>query len=253
MMNPVIGDGALQAIGKSNAADTTMTEKDKVSCHLLFALNELKGSTSSCSDPRAKEHRFRVLHALEQYIEAGNFPQNEKSPNQRYPCFVDSRGTACAVAHMMLETGAAQLVRDIAYAHKHDTIAQIAEDVALLPRIQTWATTNGVDLAEVALIQPTYEFEPRFQLRIVEDKLKIMAESNEEITEDQLKSLDSDIRVFCSVYNNYGRGENVDHFYAPTLFKLTEMIPNDKPELKARVEKLARFLGASATMRCDIV
>lgn len=57
----------------------TMTEVDKVRCHVSYALTELKAKTTKDQNRRAE-----LLTALEAYVAKGEFPRNENeaSPSQ---------------------------------------------------------------------------------------------------------------------------------------------------------------------------
>lgn len=153
-MNPVIGDIAL------DECPLATTETDKVGCHLSFVLQKLRAKYSNKECTRRKE----IFSALENYIGERTFPHHEdveafmQNRNARKPCFVDSTGTPCAVAYLMQKSGAEKLVNDILDAsHKHDTIDQISQNDALKPALKSWSSSVGMEISDLALIQPGYD------------------------------------------------------------------------------------------------
>ena len=128
-MNPVIGDEALLASGVSCPA--SMEEVDKIRCHVSYALGQLLQAKTT----QYQNNRMAILSNLETYIIEGVFPQNENNAesDKRYPCFIDSAGIPCAVAHLMQQSGAGNLANSIADSHKYDSIAQILVDTNLSP------------------------------------------------------------------------------------------------------------------------
>ncbi|MEX1132389.1 MAG: hypothetical protein WEC15_04120, partial [Flavobacteriales bacterium] len=99
---------------------------------------------------QALAQRMVLLGALHSYADRGLFPMNDLVPG-RSPVFIDRLGNACAVGHLMISSGHAQLAEDIstemnlAYVH----------DIAL-PEVAAWASTHGFTIDELAWIQPTY-------------------------------------------------------------------------------------------------
>ncbi len=99
----------------------------------------------------AGSHRRALLEALDTYADRGIFPMNDLV-HGRSPVFIDTHGNACAVGHLMITSGHAELAEHIseelnlAYVH----------DIAI-PEVAEWATTNGFTIDELAWIQPTYD------------------------------------------------------------------------------------------------
>eukprot|EP00611_Tribonema_gayanum_P002760 TRINITY_DN12093_c0_g1_i1.p1 TRINITY_DN12093_c0_g1~~TRINITY_DN12093_c0_g1_i1.p1 ORF type:complete len:268 (+),score=89.95 TRINITY_DN12093_c0_g1_i1:411-1214(+) len=151
-MNPVVGDAALlRKFG--TAMPPNISEKEKVKTHLEFALAALIAASDSGGGQRSK-----LLLALEEYINNGIFPshEDEGALEQRLPCFISSDGVPCAVAHLMISSGHADLARAVNDTHKHSTVRQILSDA--LPGLQTWQRDSQLAAAELELIQPTYKF-----------------------------------------------------------------------------------------------
>jgi hypothetical protein len=100
--------------------------------------------------PRQRERRAVHLGHLQAYWRAGRFPHNHVTPGLA-PVFIDEHGTACAVGHLLLEGGAAELAHQIAREQLLGRIPDIHS-----PALARWARENGFTLEELALIQPSY-------------------------------------------------------------------------------------------------
>lgn len=241
-MNPVVGDEALFALGVSRP--DTMAEIDKIRCHVAYALGQLQAKTAQDQD-----RRMELLATLEAYVARGVFPLNEKAaaPDQRHPCFVDSMGTPCAVAHLMQQSGAKALAGTIASSHKYDAIAQIVADEELSPQIKSWALSNGLSVQDLALIQPTYEFvanearkkEARELFFAVEFKLleaSASATCMEEVERNQVSNLMvrfGDIMVSGSGYPL----RDIPN-YLERIKRLESGVPGDKAEVQELIKLL---------------
>jgi hypothetical protein len=153
-MNPIVGDAAL--LEKYGTSMPRVSETDKIATHLEFALKSLSMSLNKHST----QERLDLLLALKQYIAAGSFPQHDEESQPgaavRAPCFIDSSGIPCAVAHLMLATGHSDLALFVNSKHKNSSIAEIAQDPPA--EFEAWQQQCGLSLTELQLIQPTYEF-----------------------------------------------------------------------------------------------
>jgi hypothetical protein len=152
-MNPVVGDAALLEKYGTRTPEA-VSEGEKIATHLEYALRSLE----QAHEPHDK--RLDLLLELESFIADGIFPQLEASfrseSEERAPCFIDSSGSACAVAYLMLSTGHSDLALRIAQKHRHSTIAEIAADATFSAEFTAWQEQSGLSLAELQLIQPTY-------------------------------------------------------------------------------------------------
>ncbi|CAB9523114.1 expressed unknown protein [Seminavis robusta] len=256
-MNPVIGDKALFALG--GVRPDTMAEIDKIRCHVSYALGQLQAKTTQDQDARKK-----LLATLEAYIARGEFPLNENdaAPNQRHPCFVDSAGTPCAVAHLMQQSGAKALADTIASSHKYDSIARMVEDEELSPQINSWAFSNGLSVRDLSLIQPTYEFvarEARELFSKVESKLLEASSSAtclEEVERNKVSNLM--VRFGDTMISGFGwPGRDIPD-YLERIKKLEISVPDDKAEvheliklLRQEVEGAKRGNGNKRTTAAD--
>eukprot|EP00548_Thalassiothrix_antarctica_P002500 CAMPEP_0194147716 /NCGR_PEP_ID=MMETSP0152-20130528/27262_1 /TAXON_ID=1049557 /ORGANISM="Thalassiothrix antarctica, Strain L6-D1" /LENGTH=206 /DNA_ID=CAMNT_0038848731 /DNA_START=216 /DNA_END=836 /DNA_ORIENTATION=- len=121
--------------------------------------------------------------------------------NERKPCFVDSSGTPCAVAHLMQESGADGqfLAGAIVSSHKHDTIGKIFQDNDLSNHIKLWTERVGLRPSELALIQPTYEFVAascRIMFSSNLSEIKSAMESSTALTNSEIHELARKIVIF---------------------------------------------------------
>ena len=97
-------------------------------------------------------NRNHFLDILKEYAASGVFPKNIYHQN-RQPYFVDHLETACAVGHLIQESGATDLVEKI---KKGNNFAYLAELENEFPGINLWANENGFTTEELAWIQPGY-------------------------------------------------------------------------------------------------
>jgi hypothetical protein len=110
-----------------------------------------------------KMRRAEGLKALKEYYEAGKFPQNYDYPGARVPYFIDSNGTPCAVAHIMIESGHGSLANSIVETNNHIYLDQVEDS-----RVIHWQEQSGFTWGELRLIQPSYEYVPRYTDKLLE-------------------------------------------------------------------------------------
>jgi len=191
-MNAVVGDEGLK--WKFGCAPTDLimigrlSEKERVTAHLEFALDKLRRAATN--EP-ISETRSKSLSALSEYISTGSFPRHEDATakHRRLPCFIDSAGTPCAVAHLMQVSGHGDLAREINSRHRHSTIDQIGRDMNV--ELISWQKTHsGLTLGELALIQPTYEF---VQAEKARDQFKAIMKSLEEVATPIKQGTETDV------------------------------------------------------------
>lgn len=96
--------------------------------------------------------RETLIGWLREYRDAGTFPRNDRYPDRAMPFFRDSRGVLCAMAYLIDRSGRSDLVDRVAATRNSATIAELADDPALL----AWLDSTGLTLAEAARIQPSY-------------------------------------------------------------------------------------------------
>jgi hypothetical protein len=126
-------------------------EQFRIRRHLAQVEATLRHETPQDLAEGPARARARLLDELHLYAEQGNFPRNLDFPDRRVPYFIDEFGTACAVGHLMIVSGAARLAHEIAEDENHDVVADIDH-----PGVGPWLAENGLTEAEAAWIQPSY-------------------------------------------------------------------------------------------------
>lgn len=128
------------------------SEVERIRMHLLLVETVLRSRSEAVCTPRTEAKRDRLLDALNSYALQGKFPMNTAHEG-RQPYFIDHRGTACAVGHLLVESGyadlAAQVRKETNYAYIRDM---------KYPELPEWASEHGFSVAELAWIQPGYPF-----------------------------------------------------------------------------------------------
>ncbi len=143
-INAIVGD---RSAPTAIADDTT-----RIRTHLTYVLELLRASDTSRLAPPQRVRRRAALASLASYIEAGAFPRRTSdSYDGRRPRFIDDRGVPCAVAYLLLASGADELARAIDAQHEYSYILEIEE-----PALVAWADLHGFTLLELAMIQPAY-------------------------------------------------------------------------------------------------
>jgi hypothetical protein len=97
------------------------------------------------------DSRRLQIARLVAYRNHGQFPLNEGHASGAIPIFVDAHDTACAVGHLMRQSGLGREVGGIREASNLIYVPD-AEDGPLV----AWTLTSGITLEEAALIQPAY-------------------------------------------------------------------------------------------------
>jgi hypothetical protein len=123
-----------------------LSDRARIQAHLTVVEQWLRQHT-----PAEDEGRLGHLQTLRAYRQAGTFPQNTYS-GQRHPYFIDAAGTACAVGHLMIESGEQALARQISREHNDAYLMELLDRSALVE----WAQKAGFSAEELALIQPGY-------------------------------------------------------------------------------------------------
>lgn len=127
-------------------------EEDRIQMHLNLVENHLRQNTPKELNEQQLENRNDALDILTAYYKANCFPANHYHTS-RQPYFIDNYGTACAVGHLIIETGFKSLAKQIS---KENNYAYISELIPLYPQIAKWAKEFGFTLEELAWIQPGY-------------------------------------------------------------------------------------------------
>lgn len=119
--------------------------------HLWSAERELRLARA---EPQSRAARLHQLDVLRDYRRSRLFPRNTVS-RRPTPVFVDDDGRRCAVAHLMIESGASAAAEHVAATTPCARIHEL--DPAPLDQ---WAYANGLTRTELARIQPTYGATP---------------------------------------------------------------------------------------------
>jgi hypothetical protein len=126
-------------------------EQFRIRRHLALVEDTLRRETPTDLAEGPARARARLLDELHIYAQRGNFPKNPDFPDRRVPYFIDEFGTACAVGHLMIVSGADGLAHEIARGENNDVVADINH-----PGVGPWLAANGLTAAEAAWIQPSY-------------------------------------------------------------------------------------------------
>lgn len=128
-------------------------ELERLRAHFELVSVVLQAQPTSRLRAHERVARANTIARLERYATDGRFPRND-SPWGWLPAFVDARGTPCAVAHLMIESGENDLVERVRGRMNHAYIREIAAAVG--DDLGAWAARAGLTLAEASLIQPEY-------------------------------------------------------------------------------------------------
>jgi hypothetical protein len=101
--------------------------------------------------------RVLLIDELEHYVRQGAFPRNYVSKD-RTPVFVDPEGRPCAVAHLLQQSGEAELVSRIAAQSNLERVNRFDPVDALLH----WLDAAGLQLEDAMVIQPSYDDVPTY-------------------------------------------------------------------------------------------
>src|SRR5438552_17649326 len=127
-------------------------EQSRLRAHFDSVERELRARDVSGLTPAQRAARARVLNILHTYQVRGVFPRNTDFPNRDVPVFIDWRGTRCAFAYLVEQTGHEDLVLRIAATRNYARVPELKDD----PEVGRWLAQNGITLAEASRIQPAY-------------------------------------------------------------------------------------------------
>lgn len=151
-VNAILGDSSWMAL-HDGLPSAQATEKERISTHLQYVLQKLQTAEMPTDEDLASQ-RMQRLSALENYIRAAVYPSQHQDSTQRIPCFVDDHSRLCAVAYLIDASGNQSLVAKINSKFRYHLLEEM-EDAELL----AWQRQSGLSLRELAMIQPTYEYE----------------------------------------------------------------------------------------------
>ncbi|MBL4754965.1 MAG: T9SS type A sorting domain-containing protein [Flavobacteriales bacterium] len=128
------------------------TDIDLITTHLRLVEAHLRSKNIEHLPTETQKARLENLDLLKEYWQAGVYPVNLYH-NKRTPYFIDDYGTACAVGHLVIGTGHAELARTIQKENNYEYLFDLNEKY---PSLGSWAAVNGFTLEELAWIQPGY-------------------------------------------------------------------------------------------------
>jgi hypothetical protein len=140
-------------IGSASPTIVTREQADRarIRRHLANVEMQLRSRDVSNLPAGLQQARAKNIEALHVYAARGEFPRNPDFLGERRPYFIDHAGTACAVGHLMIESGAALVAEEIRRRENNALVADITARATL-----DWAARSGLTVEELALIQPTY-------------------------------------------------------------------------------------------------
>ena len=124
--------------------------EDLIQLHLKLVEQHLRQKDVSSLSASQQQNRTEALNVLKTYWQEKQFPKNTRHTSIT-PYFIDDFNTACAVGHLMRESGASQQAHWIAETMNNAYI----EDMPL-QELQQWADKMGFEVAELKWIQPAY-------------------------------------------------------------------------------------------------
>lgn len=192
-------------------------EVTRIREHLVGAIQLLMAGDVSGLDERQRRRRQAALDALIIYAFRGVFPKNTRFPGRVEPSFVDDFGTRCAVAWLVEQSGAPELVDRVATTANHAYVDELA------PVLGDWLAENGISVSEAARIQPGYCQTASYCLpddwsTLVEVAVVDPSSGQAEVVEAFGPSSDLIAGQMISVSLPYGRPVEVgDHFLVATV------------------------------------
>ena len=123
---------------------------ERIRMHLEMVEKLLLNTNNQHFSAEQLANRKRSLETLAIYRENRQYPLNSFHTERR-PYFIDQFGTACAVGHLLQQSGQEDFASRIAREMNFSYLMEMP-----YPEIGTWAEENGFTKEELALIQPGY-------------------------------------------------------------------------------------------------
>ena len=127
------------------------SDVERIQRHLQLVEGILRNRSVTHLSYDQQLRRTKTLNHLRSYWQAAQFPINRHHPG-RIPIFIDDNNTACAVGHLMLETGA----QSTAYRIRAENNFADIVDLLAYEEVPAWGIQNGFTAQELAWIQPAY-------------------------------------------------------------------------------------------------
>lgn len=129
---------------------TFTNDTERIARHLHLVRAQLASHMPEGLSAGQAHEREQLLGTLKTYADRGVFPKNYVLP-YRNPIFIDPHRTACAVGHLMIQSGAVDLAARIDAEMETAYIRDMQ-----WPEIGAWAREHGFTADELAWIQPGY-------------------------------------------------------------------------------------------------
>jgi len=126
------------------------SEELRIVTHLNFAYNTILNKYKN----NITEKRKIILNHLSEYISSRVFPINNEFQERR-SIFIDNEGRLCAVGYLIAKTAGLDKAQIIDKLY-HDEIVKNM-DIRKIPFVESWCCEYGLDLDDLALIQPGYD------------------------------------------------------------------------------------------------
>ena len=125
--------------------------EELIQLHLQLIEKQLRQKDIRHLSLEQQQKRLHGLDILNAYWKAKKFPQNTHHSGQVIPYFIDDFNTACAVGHVLRETGGTALAERI----KHGNNYAYLEDMDYVELLE-WGKEYGFEEEELRWIQPSY-------------------------------------------------------------------------------------------------
>ncbi len=153
-VNAILGD--ISYFEKYNVLPSgSESENLRIQTHLEYAENILRSASTAHLTKKQKKNRLKAIKNLHDYWVEGVFPENKDFPNERKPCFIDSKGNICAVGYLIAQTAGRGVAEQINARFQYEYLMEMEWNV-----IDKWIASNGLTKLECAMIQPTYGTTP---------------------------------------------------------------------------------------------
>jgi len=142
-------------IQKSLIAQLPVEWRERRRLQRRFARIEKTLRARDCTflPPELQQNRRETLDNLHSYAKRGIFPRNFAFPNKHRPVFIDPGGRTCAVAQLMIDSGAGYQAAKISSQANFAYIREMN-----FVELDNWVAESGLGRDEAAWIQPGYEF-----------------------------------------------------------------------------------------------
>jgi hypothetical protein len=134
------------------AAEQETLGQRRIRAHLQYVEAALRQQPDPSQTREQQLERLRNLDRLHEYWVDETFPQNLSS-RQPKPFLIDADGRACALAHLMIESGEEKAAKAIARRENNAYVSDMQS-----PEVAAWLAQSGLSVDEAAWIQPGYDW-----------------------------------------------------------------------------------------------